>query len=117
MPYHPSANGLVERFHHSLKQALRCHDSQWTESLPIVLLGLQSAFKEDINGTYSEMVYGTTIRLPAEFLSPSPAPQLDPASFLHLETLCRCYYQPQPLLIPIHHILFIQHLISVHMCL
>ncbi|UYV63260.1 hypothetical protein LAZ67_2003567 [Cordylochernes scorpioides] len=26
-PYHPAANGLVERFHRQLKDSLRCHDS------------------------------------------------------------------------------------------
>jgi cleavage and polyadenylation specificity factor subunit 1 len=37
--YHPAANGLVERFHRTLKAAIMCHtDQQWTEALPLVLL-------------------------------------------------------------------------------
>jgi cleavage and polyadenylation specificity factor subunit 1 len=37
--YHPAANGLVERFHRTLKAAIMCHaDQNWTEALPLVLL-------------------------------------------------------------------------------
>lgn len=44
--YHPTCNGLVERFHRQLKAAITCHaDSNWTESLPLVLLGIRSSFK------------------------------------------------------------------------
>ncbi|GFV14812.1 transposon Tf2-9 polyprotein [Trichonephila clavipes] len=60
-PYPPSFNGLVERTHRSLKATPR-----WTQVLPFVLLGLRSVIKEDINVT-AELVYGTTIRLPAIF--------------------------------------------------
>ncbi|GBN35728.1 hypothetical protein AVEN_240172-1 [Araneus ventricosus] len=48
-PYHPSSNGIVQRFHRSLKQSLRCHAStKWTESVPVVLLELRTALKEDL---------------------------------------------------------------------
>ncbi|GFY40653.1 hypothetical protein TNIN_24571 [Trichonephila inaurata madagascariensis] len=36
-----TSNGMVERLHRTLKQAIRCHDTKWTESLPVVLLGLR----------------------------------------------------------------------------
>nr|XP_042906999.1 uncharacterized protein LOC122271092 [Parasteatoda tepidariorum] len=69
---------MVERFHRSLKQALMCHSNKrWTETLPIVLLGLRSAFKEDLKCTSSELVYGTTIRLPADFIAPSTTTKKD----------------------------------------
>jgi transposase InsO family protein len=33
--YHPATNGLVERFHRTLKAAIMCHaDQNWTEALP-----------------------------------------------------------------------------------
>ena len=49
LPYHPAANGLVERWHRSLKAALMCHGSTaWVELLPTVLLGLRTCYKEDI---------------------------------------------------------------------
>ncbi|KAG7188080.1 hypothetical protein KM043_015930 [Ampulex compressa] len=57
--YHPQANGLIERFHRQLKAAIICHGGQrWTEALPAVLLGIRTAFKEDLGTTPAEMVYG-----------------------------------------------------------
>ncbi|KMQ85849.1 gag-pol polyprotein [Lasius niger] len=67
--YHPAANGMVERFHRQLKGAIRCHQTTaWTEVLPIILLGVRAAWKEDLQATPAEIVYGETIRLPGQFL-------------------------------------------------
>ena len=67
--YHPMANGIIERFHRQLKAALRAHMPllHWTERLPIVLLGIRTAFKTDLQCSTAELVYGTTLRLPGEF--------------------------------------------------
>lgn len=66
--YHPQCNGLVERFHRQLKAAITCHaDANWTESLPLILLGIRSAFKEDLQASSAELVYGEPLRLPGEF--------------------------------------------------
>ncbi|GFV55760.1 transposon Tf2-6 polyprotein [Trichonephila clavipes] len=55
------ANGLVERLHRHLKSAIKAHEnSKWSEIIPIVLLGMRSAVKKDINATCAELVYGTT---------------------------------------------------------
>lgn len=84
--YHPAANGLVERFHRQLKAALRAQPvpEAWVDNLPIVLLGLRSSFKPDIQCTVSELVYGTTLRLPADLVaSPTPKVPLDPSSYVH----------------------------------
>ncbi|XP_031359085.1 uncharacterized protein LOC116182686 [Photinus pyralis] len=67
--YHPQANGLVERFHRQMKAALMCFETtDWSHRLPLVLLGLRSTFKEDLGASSAEMVFGTTLRLPGEFL-------------------------------------------------
>ncbi|KAJ8911439.1 hypothetical protein NQ315_005752 [Exocentrus adspersus] len=69
-PYHPQANGMVERLHRQLKAAIKCHkDNNWVEKLPLILLGVRTAIKEDLESTAAEMVFGSTIRLPGEFFS------------------------------------------------
>jgi transposase InsO family protein len=41
---HPAANGLVERFHRTLKAGTMCHaDQDWTEALPLVFFGIRTA--------------------------------------------------------------------------
>ena len=47
--YHPQANGLVERFHRRLKDALRARadGADWHSQLPWVMLGIRAAWRED----------------------------------------------------------------------
>lgn len=80
--YHPASNGMVERFHRSLKTAIRCHvDAEWTDILPTVLLGLRASLKEDIKTSAAELTYGTPIRLPDEFFVDSDT-TTDPQIFV-----------------------------------
>ncbi|KFD66179.1 hypothetical protein M514_21693 [Trichuris suis] len=84
--YHPQANGLVERFHRQLKAALIARMQavrvKWTMALPLVLLGIRTALKADLGLAPAEMVYGSTLRLPADFLSPrAPSAPDDPTCF------------------------------------
>lgn len=66
--YHPASNGMVERMHRVLKTAIKCHNNlNWTETLPLVLLGMRSGFKSDIQASPAELLYGETLRLPGEF--------------------------------------------------
>lgn len=66
--YHPQSNGIIERFHRTLKAAIMCHETEsWAEALPLIMLGLRCAHKEDIDASPAEMVYGQTLRLPGEF--------------------------------------------------
>ncbi|XP_054278368.1 uncharacterized protein LOC128996871 [Macrosteles quadrilineatus] len=59
---------MIERLHRQLKAAIMAHSkSDWTEVLPFVLLGIRSAFKEDITASSAELVYGEPLRLPGEF--------------------------------------------------
>jgi len=60
---------MVERFHRTMKSTIKCHDESWSDALPIVLMGLRATYKEDLDATPAEMVFGTTIRLPGEFLA------------------------------------------------
>lgn len=82
--YHPCANGMIERVHRQLKAAIMCHGDSWLSSLPLVLLGMRAALKEDIKASAAELLYGETLRLPGEMLVPSPnANSLDdPADYV-----------------------------------
>ena len=74
--YHPQANGMVGRFHRSLKASLRArlHDGNWIDELTWVLLGLRTATKEDLQTSPAEMVFGDSLLLPGEFASSGKAP-------------------------------------------
>ncbi|XP_045541587.1 uncharacterized protein LOC123723083 [Papilio machaon] len=69
--YHPCANGLVERMHRQLKASLMCHEDTWHKTLPVVLLGMRAALKEDLQCSPAQLVYGEPLRLPGEFLASS----------------------------------------------
>lgn len=45
--YHPIANGLIDHF----KAVLKTYTEHWTVSLPMVLLGIRTALKEDSSRT------------------------------------------------------------------
>jgi len=71
--YHPQANGLVERLHRQLKEALRARGSgdDWAEHLPFVLLGLRAALKEEARVSSAEVALGACLALPSPVLPPS----------------------------------------------
>lgn len=80
--FHPASNGLVERLHRQLKAAIRCHATKrWTEVLPVILLGIRSAWREDLQASAAELVYGQTLRLPGEFFMSCHTPDRLPQSF------------------------------------
>jgi len=80
--YHPQSNGMIERWHRSLKTAIKCHEYQeWTDVLPTVLLGLRTAIKEDLGATAADLVYGTTLRLPGDIFLGEDIP-INQANFL-----------------------------------
>ncbi|CAK1590640.1 unnamed protein product [Parnassius mnemosyne] len=95
--YHPASNGLVESFHRQLKTAITCHaDSNWTESLPLVLLGIRSAFKADLQCSSAELVYGEPLRLPGEFFESTVSTTTDITDFTaRIRSVCE-KLQPRP---------------------
>jgi cleavage and polyadenylation specificity factor subunit 1 len=73
------SSDLVRKRGRTLKAAIMCHaDQQWTEALPLVLLGIRAAFKEDLETSVAELVYGEPLRIPGELLTPAANP-VDPA--------------------------------------
>lgn len=76
--YHPQSNGMVERTHRQLKDALRSRlaGDKWPEHLPWVLMGLRSAPKEDTAVSSAELVFGLPLTLPVQLLN-TPEPPLE----------------------------------------
>jgi hypothetical protein len=66
--FHPYSNGMVERCHCQLKDALRVRSAanDWPDHLPWVLLGLRVAPKEDSAVSFEEMVPGDPLVLPGQ---------------------------------------------------
>ena len=74
--FHPQSNGMIKRFHRSLKSSLRARaaDSDWVSHLPLVLLGLRFVPKEDTGFSISEAFYVSALTIPGEFLDGSELP-------------------------------------------
>ena len=87
--YHPQANGLIERFHRSLKTflAARTDSANWVDELPLILFAWRNTDKEDIGCSPTELIFGTPLSLPGEYFNDS----LDTASKLStpfIQELC-----------------------------
>lgn len=72
-PYHPQANGLVERFHGTLMNSLRkaCspyNQDLWDEYLNNAVFGYCVSFSASMKSSPYFMVYGTDVRLPSDKL-------------------------------------------------
>ena len=87
--YHPIANGIIERFHRQLKSSLKSYPNptNWTAILPIILLGIHTTLKDDLQCTAAELVYGTTLRLPGEFFDSSTVEDAVPDPFNYVTRL------------------------------
>jgi len=69
-PYHPQANGRIERWHRTLKAAIMAYAKEdWVTILPLILLGLRTAVNEDSGVSPAQMAYGAELHLPGEFFN------------------------------------------------
>ena len=80
--YHPQANGMVERLHRQLKASIkaRAKGPNWMDELPLVLLDLRTAWREDPKCSPAELVYGTQLHLPGEFVQASSTRTSEPSN-------------------------------------
>jgi cleavage and polyadenylation specificity factor subunit 1 len=95
--YHPQCNGLIERSHRCIKDALRCRlqGNNWVEELPVILLGLRSTI--GVHGfAPAEAVYGTHLCLPSDYFPPTePEPNDMPAFLEKLFSKMRTFAPPK----------------------
>lgn len=76
--YHPQANGMIERWHRTLKSSLMARgNTNWLENLPLILLGLRSTVREETKYSPAELTYGRTLRLPCDFFTTTPREEPD----------------------------------------
>ena len=90
--YHPQENEMIERFHRTLKTALKaCLTApKWVEELPWLLLGLRTTPKEHLGYSSAELVYSEPLTIPGELVPPKSAKSMDdlPLSFRLNILLC-----------------------------
>ena len=103
--YHPISNGIIELFHRQLKSSLKSYpdSTNWTDILPIVLLGICTTLKDDLHYTTAELVYGTTLRLPGEFFDTSCANNAVPDPLCYVTKLKTAMQQLKAVLPRQHH--------------
>uniref|UniRef100_A0A3B1IW77 Gypsy retrotransposon integrase-like protein 1 n=1 Tax=Astyanax mexicanus TaxID=7994 RepID=A0A3B1IW77_ASTMX len=74
-PYHPESQGALERFHQSLKSALKryCLETGkgWDEGVPLLLFAFREAVQESLSFSPADLVFGHTVRGPLKVLQES----------------------------------------------
>ncbi|XP_076033590.1 uncharacterized protein LOC143020752 [Oratosquilla oratoria] len=73
--YHPQSQGVVERFHQTLKQVLRtfCIETgrDWDEGVDLLLFAIRDSVQESLGYSPFQLIFGHTVRGPLKVLRES----------------------------------------------
>ncbi|BHF59738.1 hypothetical protein SprV_0100269900 [Sparganum proliferum] len=89
----------VKRFHRQLKTVLRAVEDpgNWSDNLPLALLGIYAVQKSNLDCNSTELVFGTTLRLSGEMVTPtSRGADETRDNFVHRLQKFRCSLAPVP---------------------
>ncbi|KAF7496366.1 hypothetical protein SSS_07784 [Sarcoptes scabiei] len=64
---------MVERFHRQLEDSLKCEsdNENWIDLLPLILIGIRTTIKEDLDISSAELIFDEALTLPADFIEPT----------------------------------------------
>ena len=106
--YHPMANGLVERLHRQMKSSImaRSTGTKWMDQLPMVMLGIRTAWRTELEASPAELVYGTSLTVPGVLVGDQDRQELPDSEFvqelfqtmreLSPTEICLLYTSPSP---------------------
>ena len=100
MAYHPQANSVVERFHRTLKNSLRCAvraSRSCSRSLPWVMLGLRNVPRTDTASSVAEIVFGMPLCVPGLCFREEQSRQQSAADHLNLARANAAAFTPRSL--------------------
>ena len=70
--YHPESQGVLERFHQTLKNMIRAYctqyQSEWDQGIHLLLFAAREAVQESLGFSLFELVFGRTVRGPLKLL-------------------------------------------------
>ncbi len=70
--YHPQSQGVLERFHQTLKSMVRTyclqHKKDWDEEIPLLLFAVRNTVQESLGFSPAELVFGHSLRGPLKVL-------------------------------------------------
>ncbi len=101
--YHPQSNGMVERLHRQMKEALRARGgaSTWLDHLPWVMLGIRATPKDACGVSAGQAAFGHLLSVPGQLLPPPSTRFVDQPASGALPQSWRSYAQvagpPSPL--------------------
>ena len=76
-PYHPSANGQVERYNRTLMNAVRCYingrQDRWDECLPQIASALRASVNRSTGFTPNRLMLGREVNTPLNLMYPQGA--------------------------------------------